>query len=595
MSEVHIKINHQFVTAESGDTILQAANRAGIQIPTLCYLKNVIRSGACRVCLVEVKGARALLSACTTPVSEGMEVLTNSERAIRGRKTTVELMMSNHNKNCLSCKRNQNCELQRLCAELGIRENRFEGEHSPATLEQASWGIVRDTSKCVLCERCIGVCRNVQGLGILSLQKRGFSTICGPIGNGSFNDVDCMQCGQCVIACPVGALSEKENIHDVILAINDPDKVVICQTAPAVRAALGEEFGLPIGTRVTHKMVAALKRCGFDRVYDTDFGADLTIMEEGHELLERINGHGVLPMFTSCSPGWVRYMEYEYPQLLDHLSTCKSPHMMFGAICKTYWAKQHNIDPSRIYVVSIMPCIAKKSEIHKEENQTGDYPDVDAVLTTREAARLIKMYGMDDLDALQEEDYDQDFLGAASGAGVIFGAGGGVMEAALRTLKQETEGKKLERVDFGECRGMAGVKEAQVELLGKKYWVAMASSMSFAKPLIEDVRTGTSKYAFIEIMGCPGGCINGGGQPIVSARAKHGRLGYSYKDLRMKALYEEDRYAPVRVSCDNPQIQQLYSAFLGKPGSEISEHLLHTSYHRRPRFTGWKTEPEEQL
>ncbi|MEE1334133.1 MAG: 2Fe-2S iron-sulfur cluster-binding protein, partial [Erysipelotrichaceae bacterium] len=281
MSEVHIKINHQFVTAESGDTILQAANRAGIQIPTLCYLKNVIRSGACRVCLVEVKGARALLSACSTPVSEGMEVLTNSERAIRGRKTTVELMMSNHNKNCLSCKRTQNCELQRLCAELGIRENRFEGEHSPATLEQASWGIVRDTSKCVLCERCIGVCRNVQGLGILSLQKRGFSTICGPIGNGSFNDVDCMQCGQCVIACPVGALSEKENIHDVILAINDPDKVVICQTAPAVRAALGEEFGLPIGTRVTHKMVAALKRCGFDRVYDTDFGADLTIMEEG--------------------------------------------------------------------------------------------------------------------------------------------------------------------------------------------------------------------------------------------------------------------------------------------------------------------------
>lgn len=583
MTEVHLKINNRNVTAEAGQTVLEAARNAGIKIPTLCYLRNINKSGNCRVCLVEVKKARSLLSACTTPVSEGMEVWTNSERALAGRRNTVELIMSNHSKNCLSCKRNQNCELQTLAEELGIRTDKFEGAHTKPSYDDFSYGIVRDTTKCVLCERCIETCRKVQGLGILGLENRGFNTIVAPVYGKSMKDVDCMQCGQCVINCPTGALTEKENITDVVNALNDPEKIVIVQTAPAVRASLGEEFGLPIGTRVTGKMTAALRRCRFDRVYDTNFAADLTIMEEGNELLERLSHGGVLPMFTSCSPGWIRYIEYEYPELLPHLSTAKSPHMMMGAMIKSYWAKKHNVNPKDIYVVSIMPCTAKKSEIHRPECMTQEYPDVDAVLTTRECGRLIKLFGID-FNELPDEEFDQDLMGEYSGAGVIFGATGGVMEAALRTVKQKLDGHKLEKVDFMECRGMAGVKEAQVELGGTKLWIAITSSMTAAKPLLEEVKNGTSKYTFIEVMGCPGGCLNGGGQSIVPASVKNGKLGYGYKELRMKALYDEDASCEVRVSSDNPQIQKAYEDFLGAPGSELAEELLHTTYTPKQRF-----------
>ncbi|MBR2669360.1 MAG: [Solobacterium sp.] len=583
MATVNLKINGINVTAESGQTILEAARNAGIYIPTLCYLKGITKSGACRVCLVEVKNGRTLLSACTTPVSEGMEVFTNSERVLKGRRNSVELIMSNHNKNCLSCKRNQNCELQRLCEELGIRENQFEGEHTKPSFDDFSNGIVRDTSKCVLCGRCIDTCKKVQGLGILGFENRGFNTIVAPIYNQSFANVNCMQCGQCVINCPVGALTEKENITEVVKALNDPTKTVIVQTAPAVRASLGEEFGMPIGSRVTGKMAAALRRCGFDRVYDTNFGADLTIMEEGNELLERVTHGGVLPMFTSCSPGWIRYIEFEYPELLPHLSSAKSPHMMLGAMAKSYWAERHGIDPKDIYVVSIMPCIAKKSEIDRPECNTSGYQDVDAVLTTRECARLIKMFGVE-FEELPDEGFDEDLFGDYTGAAVIFGASGGVMEAALRAVKQKLDGQKLEKVDFEACRGMAGVKEGEIDLNGTKIWIAVTSSMTAAKPLLEEVKAGTSKYTFIEVMGCPGGCINGGGQSIIPSRIKNGKLGMGYRELRMKALYDEDAMQTIRVSSDNVQIQDLYKNYLGEPGSELAEKLLHTSYTSKERF-----------
>ncbi|HJA52335.1 MAG TPA: [FeFe] hydrogenase, group A [Candidatus Massiliomicrobiota merdigallinarum] len=581
MSKIKITINNREVEAYEGQTVLEAAKNNGIHIPTLCYLKDVTGTGACRVCQVEVEGAKTLCAACVYPVRDGMVIKTNSQRALDARRRVVELIVSNHSKDCLSCIRNTNCELQRLCQELGVREDAFAGEKSEPTFDTVSPGIVRNTSKCVLCGRCVETCTKVQGLGVLGYMNRGFKTKVAPIYDKSFDDVNCMQCGQCINVCPVGALHEKEEIHYVIEALNDPQKHVVVQTAPAVRGALGEEFGMPIGTRVTGKMVHALKLVGFDKVYDTNFGADLTIMEEGYEFLNRLQNQGTLPMITSCSPGWVNYVEHEYPDLLDHLSTCKSPHMMLGAMVKSVYAEAKGIDPRDIYVVSIMPCVAKKGEKQRAENKTSPYQDVDAVLTTRELAKLIKMFGINFRD-LKDDDFDQDLFGEYSGAGVIFGASGGVMEAALRTVADILAHEDLSMIDYHAVRGVEGVKESTIKIGEQTLKVAVAQSMALAKPLLDDMRNGVSPYHFIEIMGCPGGCINGGGQPYVNATIRNS--GFNFKQARAKALYDEDISLPVRKSHKNSQIQNLYKNYLGEPNSEKAHHLLHTHYTKKARF-----------
>lgn len=581
MSKIKITINNREVEAYEGQTVLEAAKNNGIHIPTLCYLKDVTGTGACRVCQVEVEGAKTLCAACVYPVRDGMVIKTNSQRALDARRRVVELIVSNHSKDCLSCIRNTNCELQRLCQELGVREDAFAGEKSEPTFDTVSPGIVRNTSKCVLCGRCVETCTKVQGLGVLGYMNRGFKTKVAPIYDKSFDDVNCMQCGQCINVCPVGALHEKEEIHYVIEALNDPQKHVVVQTAPAVRGALGEEFGMPIGTRVTGKMVHALKLVGFDKVYDTNFGADLTIMEEGYEFLNRLQNQGTLPMMTSCSPGWVNYVEHEYPDLLDHLSTCKSPHMMLGAMVKSVYAEAKRIDPRDIYVVSIMPCVAKKGEKQRAENKTSPYQDVDAVLTTRELAKLIKMFGINFRD-LKDDDFDQDLFGEYSGAGVIFGASGGVMEAALRTVADILAHEDLSMIDYHAVRGVEGVKESTIKIGEQTLKVAVAQSMALAKPLLDDMRNGVSPYHFIEIMGCPGGCINGGGQPYVNATIRNS--GFNFKQARAKALYDEDISLPVRKSHKNSQIQNLYKNYLGEPNSEKAHHLLHTHYTKKARF-----------
>lgn len=581
MSKIKITINNREVEAYEGQTVLEAAKNNGIHIPTLCYLKDVTGTGACRVCQVEVEGAKTLCAACVYPVRDGMVIKTNSQRALDARRRVVELIVSNHSKDCLSCIRNTNCELQRLCQELGVREDAFAGEKSEPTFDTVSPGIVRNTSKCVLCGRCVETCMKVQGLGVLGYMNRGFKTKVAPIYDKSFDDVNCMQCGQCINVCPVGALHEKEEIHYVIEALNDPQKHVVVQTAPAVRGALGEEFGMPMGTRVTGKMVHALKLVGFDKVYDTNFGADLTIMEEGYEFLNRLQNQGTLPMITSCSPGWVNYVEHEYPDLLDHLSTCKSPHMMLGAMVKSVYAEAKGIDPRDIYVVSIMPCVAKKGEKQRTENKTSPYQDVDAVLTTRELAKLIKMFGINFRD-LKDDDFDQDLFGEYSGAGVIFGASGGVMEAALRTVADILAHEDLSMIDYHAVRGVEGVKESTIKIGEQTLKVAVAQSMALAKPLLDDIRNGVSPYHFIEIMGCPGGCINGGGQPYVNATIRNS--GFNFKQARAKALYDEDISLPVRKSHKNSQIQNLYKNYLGEPNSEKAHHLLHTHYTKKARF-----------
>lgn len=581
MGKIKLTINNRQVEAYEGKTILEVASENGIHIPTLCYLKDYTGTGACRVCQVEVEGSKNLCASCVYPVREGMVIKTNSMRALDARRRVVELIVSNHSKDCLSCIRNTNCELQKLCQELGVREDAFKGEITPPTFDTVSSGVVRNTSKCVLCGRCVEACKKHQELGILGYMDRGFKTKVGPVFDKSLDETNCMQCGQCINVCPVGALQEKEEIHDVIEALNNPNKHVVVQTAPAVRASLGEEFGMPIGTNVTGKMVTALKLLGFDKVYDTNFGADLTIMEEGYEFLDRVQNGGTLPMITSCSPGWINYCEKEYPELLDNLSTCKSPHMMLGAMIKSHYAKVNQIDPKDIHVVSIMPCVAKKGEKDREQMIKDGMKDVDSVLTTRELGKLIKMFGVNFVD-LPNGEFDQDLFGEYTGAAVIFGVSGGVMEAALRTVVDVLTDDDLEQIEYHAVRGQRGLKEASIKVGDLTVNVAVAHSMAIAKPLLEEIKAGTSKYHFIEIMGCPGGCINGGGQSYVNALTRNS--GFDFKSARAKALYDEDRSMPARKSHKNTQIQQLYADFLGKPNSHLAHELLHTSYAKRDKY-----------
>lgn len=579
MEMVNITIDGKKLQVPKDYTVLQAAREAGVEIPTLCYLKGVNEIGACRMCVVEVKGARSLQAACVYPVSEGMEVITNSDRVRRARKVNLELILSNHDRSCLTCVRSGNCELQKLAEDLNVKQIRYEGENIRRPLDDFSPSVVRDPNKCVLCKRCINVCRNVQEVGVINANYRGFKTVVSTAFDRSLNDVACTMCGQCIQACPVGALREKDSTDIVWKALADKNKYVVVQTAPAVRVALGEEFGLPIGTRVTGKMVTALKMLGFDKVFDTDTGADLTIMEEGTELINRIKNGGKLPLITSCSPGWIKFCEHYFPEFLDNLSTCKSPHEMFGAILKTYYAQKMGIDPADMFVVSIMPCTAKKFEAQREELAASGYPDVDAVLTTRELARMIKEAGIDFV-SLPDSHFD-DPMGDATGAGVIFGATGGVMEAALRTVYEILTGKPLENVEITQVRGLEGIREAEIDIGTMKIKAAVAHGLANAKKLLEMVKSGEKEYHFIEIMACPGGCIMGGGQPIVPAKIKE---KIDVAKLRANAIYDEDRSLPIRKSHENPTIKRLYEEFLGHPNSEKAHHILHTHYKKRPLY-----------
>ncbi len=567
-------------------TILEAAKACGYEIPSLCAFNHgECSKGSCRVCLVEATGARGLVASCVYPVNEGVEITISSPKAVQARRCSVELLLSNHNKNCQQCDKNGKCELLHVAQLVGARDGMYEGAKTEVTVDMLTPSIKRDTSKCILCGRCIERCKNAHGLSVLGFERRGFKTIVAPAGNRSFANSPCILCGQCVSVCPTGALMEVSEIDKVDAAMK-AGKYVVVQTAPAVRAAIGEEFGMKIGTPATGKMVAALRRLGFKKVFDTNFGADLTIMEEATELLSRVTNGGVLPMITSCSPGWVNYAEYYYGDLLPHLSSCKSPHEMFGAILKHYYAEKKGIKPEDMFVVSVMPCTAKKYEKERPELVTDGLKDVDAVLTTRELAKLIKRSGIL-FDRLPEEDFDYDIVGDYTGAGVIFGATGGVMEAALRTAAWKLTGKELENVEIKEVRGLEGIKEASFNLGGTEVKVAVAHGMKNAKVLLDEIREGKSPYQFIEIMGCPGGCVAGGGQPYVKPcflPNEEDNILDTYRDKRANALYSEDEGRPLRVSHKNPQIIDLYKNFLGEPNSHKAHELLHTTYSAKERF-----------
>ena len=576
---VKLTIDGISVEVPAGTTVLEAAKKAGINIPTLCYLKDINQIGACRMCIVDT-GARAFGAACVLPVSNGMNVKTNTPKLREARRVNLELLLSNHDKKCLDCVRNQTCELQQMCNDLGVDDvDRFKGSMNTYDVDELSPSIVRNNNKCILCRRCVAACYNTQAVGVIGPVGRGFKTqIRSPWGQ-SLNDVACINCGQCIAACPTGALHEKDSTKKVWDLLNDETKHVVVQPAPAVRAALGEEFGMPMGTPVTGKLAAALRRLGFEKVFDTDWGADLTIMEEGTEFIGRLQNGGTLPMITSCSPGWIKFCETYYPDFIPNLSSCKSPHEMEGAMIKSYWAEKEGIDPKDIRVVSVMPCTAKKFEAQRPELSHNGLQDVDEVITTRELARMIKEAGIDFVN-LPDEDFDP-VLGESTGAGVIFGATGGVMEAALRTVYEKVTGATLDKVDFTAVRGTEGVKEASVQVGDLTVNVAVAHGTANAAKLLDSVRSGEKTYHFIEVMGCPGGCVTGGGQPIVSAQK---RMECDPKALRAAALYQEDQNKPLRKSHENPSIQALYDNYLGEPNSHLAHELLHTTYAARPKY-----------
>jgi NADH-quinone oxidoreductase subunit G/NADP-reducing hydrogenase subunit HndD len=568
---ISLTIDNVTVSVPNGTTILEAAKEAGAQIPSLCYLKDINVIGACRICMVEVKGCKSLMAACSTPALEGMTVRTTTPEVVQARRNVLELILSDHPKECLTCIRNETCELRALAESFGMRDLRFEGGRIESPIDESSPGIRRDPRKCVLCRRCEAVCSQVQSVHALTAQNRGFRTIVAPAYNERLGDMECVQCGQCSLVCPTGAIYEADETHAVWQALADRKKHVIVQTAPAVRVQMGELVGAGPGTIVTGQLVAGLRRLGFDKIFDTDFAADLTILEEGHELLHRLTNEGVLPMITSCSPGWVKFAEHFYPDLLDHLSTCKSPQQMFGALAKTYYAEKSGINPENIFVVSIMPCTAKKFEAQRPEMRSSGFRDVDVVLTSRELGRMFRQAGLD-ITKLEAEPYDAP-LGISTGAGEIFGATGGVMEAALRTVAEVVSGKSLDAIDYSECRGLDGVKEATVDLGKQKVKVAITNGLANARTVLDKIRAGEGDWQFIEIMCCPGGCIGGGGSPIPTD-----------KEVRLKriaAVYQEDQNMPLRKSHENPAVRQLYDDFLAEPLGHRSHELLHTHYTAR--------------